>query len=659
MRRWFCRSAPGLFCAALQLSLATAVWAADSAEDLLVMLQGDDLDVISESLRAHGATITHHLPIINAVGAQMSAAQLAAVKENTPGIKRIIDNLAWTPEPEAPDTSQCSLRSSIELHWSDSRASWRLFNKSKAPLTVTRGRLSWPAELGQLEAASWGSSPLLTKEITEKPGDIVWSRDKPLTVGANEQIELHFEFEHSPKAIAALQNDIVLEAKVSEDCVAKLVPSYSAPSQDSYYPSVSGAALLHSHGITGSGITVAVLDSGLWETNPELSKDTQGQDRVVARYDAILGREVDEAFDESGHGTHMTSVLARSGAVTRSSATLPSYRGIAPDVELAVVKAFGETGKAGFLDIVRGVQWVVDNQERLNIRVLNLSFAARPRWPYWEDPVNQALMQAWRAGIFIAAAAGNEGPEPLTVGSPGNLPYLLTVGAVTDSWTEEDRNDDFVPDFSSRGPTPMGHIKPDLVAMGGHISGIIRPGSTLTRELPEFLLENGEFVMTGTSQATALVSGLVALMLQLEPELGNDELKCMLVTSAEPAIEVDGRYAYSPLVQGKGMINIQRAMTVGTRQCQQVSLNIGADIAGEQHFQGPAIFSKDTAPYLPGQSDVISDRASEKGLSESRRWGVGAHLERLTAEPVSSPIDWLQIYNSEQRRIEALATEDP
>ncbi|MFK8043459.1 S8 family peptidase [Congregibacter sp.] len=638
------------------------------------MLQGSDLDSITRSINEHGAVITHHLPIINAIGAQMSAEQLAAIKKNTPGIKRVIDDLAWEPEPEAPDLGLCPLRSSIELQWNGNTATWRLFNKSDQPLAITQGSLAWPPELGELTSASWNSSAvnlapdigldldldldLDIKNNPDKTRDVVWRHQQPLNIAGEQSAQVHFTFENASGNEAALQSQLTLQARVNEDCIAELVPSYSAPSQDSYYPTVSGAALLHSHGITGSGITVAVLDSGLWEANPELSLDTQGHERVIARYDAIAGTEVEAAFDESGHGTHMTSVLARSGEVTRPGTSLPSYRGIAPDVKLAVVKAFGESGKAGFLDIVRGVQWVVDNQERLNIRVLNLSFAARPRWPYWDDPVNQALMQAWRAGIFIAAAGGNEGPEPMTVGSPGNLPYLLTVGAVTDSWTEEDRNDDFVPDFSSRGPTPMGHIKPDLVAMGGHISGIMRPGSTLSEQLPEFRLQSGEFVMTGTSQATALVSGLVALMLQIEPDLGNDELKCMLITSAEPAIEKDGRYAYSPFTQGKGMINIQRALTVGVKQCQQSSLDIEADIASKQHFQGPAIFSEDTAPYLPGQSDVISERISEKGLSESRRWGIGAHLQRLTEEPSAEPKNWLEIYNAEQRRIKALATED-
>lgn len=646
----------GIVGAALQLAVFMYSPVASGDDSLLVMLQGADLEQISASAERYGAVITHRLPIINALGARMSPAQLDLIKKHTKGIDRVIDDLAWTPEPEAPNVDQCPLKSAIELTWVGNRATWVLFNKSSMPLHVSMTHLEWPEELGSLNSAQWNSATLDLPTNTAQRS-ISWSTSIE-SLEPKGRVELSFGFENSPRDHSALQNQITLTAEVNADCGAKLVPSYPEPESDSYYPSASGAALLHSHGITGRGVTVAVLDSGLWEENAELTLDTEGKERIVARYDAIKGHPVSEAFDESGHGTHMTSVLARSGDVKRSGASLPSYRGIAPDVNLAVVKAFGESGKAGFLDIVRGVQWVVENKERLNIRVLNLSFAARPRWPYWEDPVNQALMQAWRAGIFIAAAAGNEGPEPMTVGSPGNLPYLLTVGAVTDSWTENERNDDFIPDFSSRGPTPMGHIKPDLVAMGGHISGIIRPGSTLSEQLPEFLLASGEFVMTGTSQATALVSGLAALMLQIEPELSNDDLKCMMVSSAEPAIELDGRFAYSPFTQGKGMINIQRALTVGTTSCEQESLDINADIGNDQHFQGPAVFEAEAPPYLPGQADVISDVISEKGLSDTRRWGIEQHLERLKEEPINSPIDWLKIYNIQQRRLQGLATEE-
>ena len=455
---------------------------------------------------------------------------------------------------------------------------------------------------------------------------------------------------------AAAQSAISLNLEAGEECATELIPSYGAPESDTYFPTVSGAALLHHHGITGRGITIAVLDSGLWEEPDAIALDTRGAPRIIARYDAMVGEEVDATVDESGHGTHMTSVIADSGRVTRQNALSPSWRGIAPDVSLVAVKAFDSSGEAGFLDIVRGIQWVIKNRQRLGIRVLNLSFASRPRWPYWDDPVNQALMRAWDAGITVVAAAGNEGPDPMTVGSPGNLPYIITVGAITDSWTEEDRDDDYLPDFSSRGPTPTGHIKPDIVAYGGHIAGIMRPGATLGEQFPEYFMNDGSFVMTGTSQAAAVVSGLAALLLQAEPAVSNNDIKCMLMSSAEPAISTDGRLAYSPFLQGSGLVNVSRAITIGERGCGNEGLVLADDLQNRDHFQGPAEFhGADGVPTLPGQEELISSTPPEKGHSDSRRWGSSAHLERLLDPTAPSPIDWLGIYQSERARMEALA----
>ena len=159
--------------------------------------------------------------------------------------------------------------------------------------------------------------------------------------------------------------------------------------------------------------------------------------------------------------------------MTNAGIATGAFKGVAPDVSLVSVKAFDIAGQGDFLDIVRAIQWVVDNRAKYDIRVLNLSFAARPRWHYWLDPINQAVMRAWASGITVIAAAGNEGPEAMTIGSPGNLPFIITVGAVTDSWTPDNKDDDYIPDFSSRGPTPSAHIKPDLVAPGGHITCLL------------------------------------------------------------------------------------------------------------------------------------------------------------------------------------------
>jgi len=135
------------------------------------------------------------------------------------------------------------------------------------------------------------------------------------------------------------------------------------------------------------------------------------------------------------------------------NAEFTHYQGIAPRTNVVMVKAFGERGEGSYANVIRGIDWIVHNRERLGIRVLNLSFSAPARSHYWDDPVNQAVMRAWQAGIFVVASAGNTGPSPMTIGVPGNVPYVLTVGAMTDSYTPDDRSDDRLTTFSAAGPT--------------------------------------------------------------------------------------------------------------------------------------------------------------------------------------------------------------
>lgn len=646
-----------LIAAVLWAVLFTPLLSAGEAP-LLVLLQGEKLEAIRTAVRESGATLTHDLPIISAVGARMNADQLAQLSA-LPFVERVIDDLAYNPEPEMENDLECPLAGSLALRWQGASASWTLFNKGPMARKLDQIHIKWPPDLGDLQGVTLDGKAIPVAKPAPDAAQLSVALS-PWELAADSTALLGITFSEAPENPAAVQNDIELKVSAGPDCSTKLVPSYELPAQDSYFPTVSGASLLHRYGVTGQGVTVAVLDSGLWESPAFVREDTAGKPRILARYDAILGREVSVAVDESGHGTHMTSVIANSAPVTRRGAEQPSYRGVAPDARIVTVKAFDRTGEAGFLDIIRGVQWVVEHREQFNIRVLNLSFASRPRWPYYDDPVNQAVMRAWEAGIVVIAAAGNEGPEPMTIGAPGNLPYVITVGAITDSWTETDRRDDYLPDFSSRGPTPSGHIKPDVVAYGGHIIGELPPGASLGVDFPEYRTEDGQFVMTGTSQAAAVVSGLAALLIQAEPGVSNDDIKCMLMTSAQPAISSDGRFAYSPFLQGSGLVNVSRAITLGERGCGNTDLNLEADLKRLDFFVGPAVFPDDgSPPTLPGQNDLISATPPEKGLSASRRWGAADHVERLEKATSSSPIDWIGRLRSEQEKMRSLAAGSP
>ena len=648
---------------------------AQQAEPLTVFLQGASAQALRELVEASGGSVTHDLHIIDAVGAQLSRQQLVQVLDS-PLVSRYYDDLATPPPEEEPAERDCDVAGSLQLQISRTGIGWTLFNKQPSPAALRRLEISWPKEAGTIAGIELGRQPVKLPTgnanansplVIDLPGT---AQDTPTYLAGEEKLLVHLvppATELPSASPLPKQRDFTLKADFGEDCSIELLPAYDNNHENFYYNSVAGVEALQLLGVTGKGVTVAVIDSGLWE-HPALARDTSGNNRVVARYDAINDRTSEVVFDASGHGTHMTSVIAHSGPVTASGQATGSYKGVAPDVNLVAVKAFDVAGQGDFLDIVRAVQWVVDNREKYNIRVLNLSFSARPRWHYWQDPINQAIMRAWAAGITVVAAAGNEGPDSMTIGSPGNLPYIITVGAVTDSWTPETRDDDYIPDFSSRGPTPNAHIKPDLVAPGGHITGITRPGSGLTREHPEYLLDSGEFVMTGSSQASALVSGIVALLLQLEPDLAPDDVKCKLLSSAEPALNRDGLLAYSPFQQGHGYVNATRAVTLGEKGCGNPELDIQREIRGEGHFTGPAIVDEDGEVSLPGLSTMVSPEPAEKGFSDNRRWGVKAHIERQESpstlppdDPAgeAAPFDWMEVYIQEKAAIENLSRNRP
>ncbi|MFV8818326.1 S8 family peptidase [Haliea sp. E17] len=648
---------------ALALCLYTVTSVAQSTEpELETMLQGESARAMAALVDAHGGQITHVLPIINAVGARLTRGQLDSILA-TGEVSRHIDDLALNDQPEGSPTldapADCNVSGAVTIHQSGNEITWQLFNKHSSAAELNRLTLTWPAGLGHLKGLELDDRDLLTEAPASK-GSADLTFERPATIAAGQEASLHFQLEHLDSGpMPPPQSQFTIRAGFRGGCETSLIPGYPDNLSDYYYSDVSGAGDLHRQGVLGSGVTVAVLDSGLWEQPRELALDSQGEPRIPARFDAIAGQDVEVAFDESGHGTHLVSALANSGKTLQGGRPTGSFRGIAPDARVIPIKAFRENGQGSMLDIVRGIQWAVDNRNRYAIRVLNLSFAARPRWPYFLDPINQAVMQAWRAGIVVIAAAGNEGPELMTIGSPGNTPYIITVGAVTDSWTPTDRADDYIPDFSSRGPTPEAHIKPDIVAPGGHITGLIRPGSGLTLEHPEYLLDPDTFVLTGSSQAAAIVSGLTALLLQLEPELSPDDVKCKLLTGADPAINSDGKLAYSPFEQGQGYANVIRAVLIGERGCGNTGLDIDKDLAMQEHFEGPSIVDSAGNITLPNLNQILSPIPAAKGHSDTRAWGIKAHIEREAPDPAAAaaaepPLDWELLYELERERVEKI-----
>ncbi|MGA7991119.1 MAG: S8 family serine peptidase, partial [Thermoanaerobaculia bacterium] len=158
------------------------------------------------------------------------------------------------------------------------------------------------------------------------------------------------------------------------------------PYPNSSFPTLVGAATLHQQGITGKGVTVAVLDTGWWSGSNAEKQDTSKHDRAIrAEYNAITNKVGGLGDDKYGHGTHILSLIMGS-----QQADDGTWLGIAPDANLVEVMAFDSTGAGTYANVIRGLNWILANKATYNIRILNCSFAAPAKSRYWDDPINQA-----------------------------------------------------------------------------------------------------------------------------------------------------------------------------------------------------------------------------------------------------------------------------
>jgi serine protease AprX len=357
------------------------------------------------------------------------------------------------------------------------------------------------------------------------------------------------------------------------------------------YPDVIGANVVWGQGVNGSGVTVAVVDTGLG-LHQGITKDVNNRDgRILDWVDFVEGKR--SPSDPNGHGTHIAGVIANSQIGEDGE-----WNGVAPGVNLVGVRVLDETGAGTYEHVIQGIQWVINNQAKYNIRVMNLSLVSPVQSAYWADPLNQAVMQAWAKGIVVVAAAGNDGPNPMTIGTPGNNPYVITVGAFTDKYTPSNWSDDYLAFFSAAGPTLDGFVKPDVVAPGAHIVSTMLPNSYLARNHQANRAANQYFTMAGTSQSAAVVSGLAALVLARNPALTPDQVKYRITTTAFPWIDTGTTTAlYSMWQQGAGRVNAPDAVFAAIEGQANSGLDIAADLAGQRHYEGFSYYDETTGGF--------------------------------------------------------------
>ncbi|MCZ6777933.1 MAG: S8 family peptidase [Acidobacteria bacterium] len=325
-------------------------------------------------------------------------------------------------------------------------------------------------------------------------------------------------------------------------------------------PPVGAPEAFATYGATGAGVGVAVVDSGV--ANHE--DFSNGVNSSIRGFVDFVGDTDKKLIDPYGHGTHVAGILAGHGSA------VDRFSGIAPGSSLYILRVLDGNGRGTVSNVLRALDWIRHNAAAHNIRIVNLSLGHPVFEPYNSDPLCKAVEDLVRRGIVVVAAAGNyglcDGAEcygGITV--PGNSPYAITVGAMNPRGTAS-RVDDVMARFSSRGPTFVdGIVKPDIVANGVFSVSMTSPGSYFETRYGELEVSSTEydasvgsgdyFLLSGTSMAAPVVSGIAAMMLQKNPSLTPNLVKAILMYTAEDR-------GYDIMTQGAGYVNAPGAVEV-------------------------------------------------------------------------------------------------
>ncbi len=389
------------------------------------------------------------------------------------------------------------------------------------------------------------------------------------------------------------------------------------------YLSIIGAD--YAAGYDGSGITVAVFDSGI-RSHSDLALKGNSV-RITETYDfSIDGTPISKSqsqdfqnLDLFGHGTHVTGIIGGSG--NKSDGV---FAGVAPKVRFIDLQVVNAEGYGQTSNLIAAIDWLIANNDSLDVRVANLSLGHGPIESYAQDPLCQAVERMVAAGIVTVVSAGNLGKtdtEPTIWGaitSPGNSPAVITVGPINTQGTLT-HTDDIATTYGSRGPTYLDQFfKPDLVAPGNAIGSLLAKNSKLHNDYLELQIDDYYITLSGSSMATGYVSGAAALMLDANPDLTPRLVKAILILSASKLQQPH------MLEQGNGMLNVATAVALAEAvdvANQQVAYAVAPywDLDGEQIWAGGAFGAGDRLVYSPligaptadlswGQGELWSDQ---------------------------------------------------
>ena len=275
----------------------------------------------------------------------------------------------------------------------------------------------------------------------------------------------------------------------------------------------------------GENQTVVIIDTGI---NPHIDF-LLANNRIIYFKDFINNKNI--FYDDNGHGTFVSGILAGSGTLSNGK-----YKGVAPRANIVSLKALNNLGEANATTILQAMQWVFDNKQKYKINTVCMSFGSEPLGSY--DPIMKGAEKLWQEGITVVCAAGNSGPDYQTIKSPGISRKIITVGGLDDcrnEYGEYSIKNFKVADFSSRGPV-NNRVKPDLIAPSVNITSCGYKGNYIS--------------MSGTSVATPMVAGLAVIIKQKFSNATPDMIKGFLISNA---ISI-GENKFS---QGYGIANIK------------------------------------------------------------------------------------------------------
>jgi serine protease AprX len=372
--------------------------------------------------------------------------------------------------------------------------------------------------------------------------------------------------------------------------------------------------------VSGKGITVAVIDSGVAD-HPDLAG------RIVARVD-LTGEG--SSGDPGGHGTNVAGLIAGNGAASKGR-----WTGVAPQANIASVRVIDASGHAKLSTILAGLQWVLRNRSTYHIRIANLSFGGAALSGYQDDLLASAVEMLSFSGLTVVVSAGNDGQAGASsITTPATDPFVITVGADDTNGTAGPR-DDSIAKWSSRGPTAFdGIAKPDLVAPGRRIVGLRAAGSTIDTLYPsrrvtaKGTVSAQYFTMSGTSMAAAIVSGAAALYLERHPSATPRQVKAQLTATARPL------HGVRASDQGAGVIDVFAAVTKPQAAAPYTP------------YPASAAFAEQVFAKIYGQPIVWRDTAFHGGVdSRGTKWSDitwdGITWDSITWEDITwEAFDW-------------------